>query len=171
MPSRTLLEWLHQSMPCEHHRQPPHDTYHVLKSYRNDQPSSRPAFFGNSALRVPLVDGENGTPPLRSGMMGMRFFQRSMSTVRHGLIMRPPPPPSPPAGHPASRPCLPSLTMKPLSTIRDGFSVGSPLPPYMATAPRQHVRPYVHAINSSHNATLYEWCTSVWGEPTRYTRS
>ena len=47
-------------------------------------------------------------------------------------------------------------------------AVGSALPPYMATAPRQHVRPYIHAINSSHNGTLYEWCTSVFAEPTRY---
>lgn len=47
-------------------------------------------------------------------------------------------------------------------------SVGSPLPPYMATAPRQHVRRYVHAFNDTHSAVLYEWCTSVLGEPTRY---
>ncbi|CBN78621.1 conserved unknown protein [Ectocarpus siliculosus] len=49
------------------------------------------------------------------------------------------------------------------------FSVGSPLPPYMATAPRQHVRRYVHAFNDTHSAVLYEWCTSVLGEPTRDT--
>lgn len=46
--------------------------------------------------------------------------------------------------------------------------IGSSLPPYLATAPRQHVRPYIHAINSTHNGTLYEWCASVYGEPTRY---
>lgn len=51
---------------------------------------------------------------------------------------------------------------------RGAFSVGSPLPPYMATAPRQHTRRYIHVVNESHNADLYEWCTSVLGEPTRY---
>lgn len=38
----------------------------------------------------------------------------------------------------------------------------------MATAPRQHIRQHTYAINETHSADLYEWCTSVVGEPTRY---
>ncbi|CAM9574615.1 unnamed protein product, partial [Discosporangium mesarthrocarpum] len=48
-------------------------------------------------------------------------------------------------------------------------TVGVPMPPRMATAPRQYVRPFVFQYNDTHNATLYEWCTSVAGEPTRGT--
>lgn len=51
---------------------------------------------------------------------------------------------------------------------RGAVSDGSPLPPYMATAPRQHIRQHTYAINETHSADLYEWCTSVVGEPTRY---
>uniref|UniRef100_A0A7S1U7T1 EGF-like domain-containing protein n=1 Tax=Phaeomonas parva TaxID=124430 RepID=A0A7S1U7T1_9STRA len=44
---------------------------------------------------------------------------------------------------------------------------GTPMPPYAATGPRQYVRPFVITVNGTHNATVYEWCTSVKGQPTR----
>ena len=48
-------------------------------------------------------------------------------------------------------------------------AVGTPMYPYAATGPMQYAKPFVYSFNSTHNATLYEHCTSVFGEPTRHT--
>lgn len=45
--------------------------------------------------------------------------------------------------------------------------VGTPLFPYAATGPMQYAKPFFFSFNSTHNATLVESCTSVFGEPTR----
>ena len=46
---------------------------------------------------------------------------------------------------------------------------GTPMFPYAATGPMQYVKPFTYSFNSTHNGTLYEECTSVFGEPTRHT--
>ena len=45
--------------------------------------------------------------------------------------------------------------------------VGTPIFPYAATGPMQFAKPFQYSFNSTHNATLLEECTSVFGEPTR----
>ncbi len=44
---------------------------------------------------------------------------------------------------------------------------GTPLVPYAATGMRQFAKAFIYGYNGTHNATLYEYCTSVFGEPTR----
>ena len=44
---------------------------------------------------------------------------------------------------------------------------GTPMFPYAATGTMQYAKPYIYSFNGSHNATLYEYCTSVFAEPTR----
>lgn len=44
---------------------------------------------------------------------------------------------------------------------------GVPMFPYAATGPRQYAMRFIYPYNSSYNATLYDYCTSVFGEPTR----
>ncbi len=44
---------------------------------------------------------------------------------------------------------------------------GTPLFPRAATGPMQYAKPFQHTFNRTHNATLYERCTSVVAEPTR----
>ncbi len=39
--------------------------------------------------------------------------------------------------------------------------------PYAATGSMQYAKPFFYSFNSSHNATLVESCTRVFGEPTR----
>eukprot|EP00981_Chlorochromonas_danica_P008064 scaffold1949_cov176-Ochromonas_danica.AAC.7 len=46
---------------------------------------------------------------------------------------------------------------------------GTPVVPYAATGPLQSVLHFVYELNSTHNATIYEYCTSVYAEPTRGT--
>jgi len=44
---------------------------------------------------------------------------------------------------------------------------GSPLPPFAATGLMQYAQSFSYSFNDTHNATLYERCTSVFAEPTR----
>jgi len=46
--------------------------------------------------------------------------------------------------------------------------VGTPEFPYAATGVMQYAKPFFYSFNTTHNATLVETCTSVYGEPTRY---
>eukprot|EP01041_Mallomonas_annulata_P005967 gene5966-12038_t len=43
----------------------------------------------------------------------------------------------------------------------------TPIVPYAAKGPMQYARKFVFTFNSTVNGTLYQWCTSVRGEPTR----
>lgn len=52
-------------------------------------------------------------------------------------------------------------------TEEDLVASGTPLVPFAATGLMQSVRPYIFTFNGSHNATLYERCTSAFAEPTR----
>ena len=52
---------------------------------------------------------------------------------------------------------------------RTSAMAGDPIYPYAATAPRQYARPFVYHFNLTHNATFYESCLSVKGDPTRGT--
>jgi hypothetical protein len=45
--------------------------------------------------------------------------------------------------------------------------IGTPLPPFAATGHMQAVRNFTYTYNGSHHATLFEWCTSAFAEPTR----
>ena len=51
--------------------------------------------------------------------------------------------------------------------MNDLVAVGTAIFPYAATGPMQYARRFFYSFNSSHNGTLLEWCTSVFGEPTR----
>lgn len=44
---------------------------------------------------------------------------------------------------------------------------GTPIFPYAATGVMQYAKPFFYSFNNSHNATLYERCTSTFAEPTR----
>lgn len=44
---------------------------------------------------------------------------------------------------------------------------GTPMFPYAATGSMQYAKPFIYEFNETHNATLFEYCTSVFGEPTR----
>lgn len=48
-------------------------------------------------------------------------------------------------------------------------ATGTSIFPYVGTGPRQYARPFIYYYNSTHNATFYEWCMSVKGQPTRGT--
>lgn len=41
--------------------------------------------------------------------------------------------------------------------------------PYAATGPMQWVKRFIYQFNSTFNGTVYEYCTSVYAEPTRGT--
>ena len=45
---------------------------------------------------------------------------------------------------------------------------GTAMFPFAASAPRQYVRPFIYQFNGT-RASLLQRCTSVFGEPTRYT--
>eukprot|EP01035_Chromulina_nebulosa_P018558 gene18558-24281_t len=55
----------------------------------------------------------------------------------------------------------------PLLNYSDFAIDGTPEVPYAATGPYQYVKSFVYEFNSTHNATVYEYCLSVSGEPTR----
>lgn len=44
---------------------------------------------------------------------------------------------------------------------------GSPVYPYAKTAPGQRVKSFLWKFNATHSATLYQYCVSVYAEPTR----
>lgn len=49
----------------------------------------------------------------------------------------------------------------------DQASWGTPIPNFAKTAPGQRVRSFNWKFNETHSATLYEYCVSVYAEPTR----
>jgi hypothetical protein len=44
---------------------------------------------------------------------------------------------------------------------------GTPIYPYSASGPLQFVKTFEYSFNYTHNATLFELCTSVWSVPNR----
>jgi hypothetical protein len=50
---------------------------------------------------------------------------------------------------------------------KDTADVGTPIFPFAATGLMQYAKPFTYSFNSTHNATLYERCTSTFAEPTR----
>lgn len=44
---------------------------------------------------------------------------------------------------------------------------GTPLAEYSGTGPGQYVQPFTYQFNATHSGTVWEYCTSVYGEPTR----
>ena len=50
---------------------------------------------------------------------------------------------------------------------QDTAPKGTPIYPYAASGPLQFVKAFTYSFNYTHNATLYELCTSVWAEPNR----
>lgn len=62
-----------------------------------------------------------------------------------------------------------SWTANPNNTLvyREQAAQGTPVVPYAATGLRQSVQNFVYVFNATHNATIYEYCTSVYADPTR----
>ncbi|RYY89740.1 hypothetical protein EON63_00150 [archaeon] len=60
-------------------------------------------------------------------------------------------------------------TKSPNSTLQfeNQAAHGTPIVPYAATGLRQYAQKFIYSFNSTHNGFLYEYCTSVFGEPTR----
>lgn len=52
-------------------------------------------------------------------------------------------------------------------SFSDKPPLGTPIYPYAATGLKQYVRPVPYIFNESLKVMIYEWCTSVFGEPTR----
>lgn len=54
-----------------------------------------------------------------------------------------------------------------LRLLDDAPPEGTPMFPYAATGPMQYARPHIFDVDENTSATVYERCTSVYGEPTR----